>query len=146
MTILLKRAWAGLVISTAMLISLIVLLQRMDSDVWCWDESMEFTTYAIYGTGWLLFGLAVLLTRPRGSQVVMDERDSAIQRKALVIQMWVTFGTTLAWVNTLTDMYIEDCAVPIKYLWFIFWSILVVNLVAHSIGIIVGYWRANRHE
>ncbi len=146
MTIQLKRAWAALIIATAMLVSVVVLLLRMDTNLWCLDESTRHAMYGIFIVGGLLYGLVVLLMRPRGHQVQTDERDTVIRRKAMVVQWWAVFVTTLVWANALTKMYYEECAVPVKYLWFIFWSTVLISLIAQSAGIIIGYWKVDCHE
>lgn len=146
MTILQKRAWAGLIISAAMLTSLFVLLRRIDADVLCLPDSTHYTIYGILVVGGLFYGLVVWLTRSKGEQIQEDERDAVIRRKARNVQLLAIFFTTLLWANGLTEMYHEECVVPVKYIWFIYWSLVLVSVLGQAAGIVIGYWRMNRHE
>ena len=73
---------------------------------------------------------------------LMDERDRAILERAPAIQGAGTILTLAVWVIGLTERFHQAGAVPLFYLMLLFWSCLVVNLLALPIGVLMGYRRS----
>ena len=46
---------------------------------------------------------------------------------------------------TLTEVYREPRQVPVVFLSLIFMSVLIISILAQSLGILLGYWRMNRN-
>ena len=66
------------------------------------------------------------------------ERSSRIQWLAVIFSL-------VAWTISLTEVYREQGQVPIAFLNLIFVSILIISVLAQSLGILIGYWRMNRN-
>ena len=75
----------------------------------------------------------------------MDERDLAIMRRAPLIQLWAVLLSLVAWTIGLTEVYWNEGAVPVLFLYLIFFSGLMVSTIAQSLGVLIGYWRMNRN-
>jgi hypothetical protein len=71
----------------------------------------------------------------------MDERDSAILERAPAIQSVATVITLAVWVVGLGQRFHDAGAVPMFYLYLVFWSCLVVNVIGLPVGILIGYRR-----
>jgi hypothetical protein len=68
-----------------------------------------------------------------------------IRDRAPRIQWIVVIFTLAAWVIGLNEVYQETSLIPATYLYVMFMSVLVASWLALSLGIIIGYWRANRN-
>ena len=54
-------------------------------------------------------------------------------------------ATTLAaWMISLTEHFREQGAVPVVYLYLIFGSVILMNIISQAIGILLGYWMVAR--
>ncbi len=73
---------------------------------------------------------------------LMDERDRAILERAPAIQGSGTILTLAVWVIGLTERFHAPGSVPLSHLMLLFWSCLVVNLLALPVGILMGYRRS----
>jgi len=51
----------------------------------------------------------------------------------------------VVWTIALTEIYRDQGQVPITFLKLIFTSTLIISTLAHSFGILVGYWEMNRN-
>lgn len=49
--------------------------------------------------------------------------------------------TLAVWLIGLQESYRAEGAVPVFYLYLMFWSVLVVSLLAFPLGILLGYRR-----
>ena len=72
---------------------------------------------------------------------LVDERDQAILGRAPAVQGIAVILTLAAWMIGLVEHFHSAGAVPLFYLYLIFWSCLIVNLMALPIGILIGYRR-----
>lgn len=70
----------------------------------------------------------------------MDERDEAILARAHATQGPAILITMAVWTIGLTETF-RGVGVPTYFLFFVFWSVLVVHLMALPVGILVGYRR-----
>ncbi len=71
----------------------------------------------------------------------LDERDRAILERAPAIQSIATLVTLAVWVVGLTERFHEAGAVPLFYLYLVFWSCLMMNALGLPAGILIGYRR-----
>jgi len=101
-------------------------------------------------TGVLLFGIALFtafLVRVRlwlrREDGALDERDRAILKGAPSAQPGAMLITLAAWMIGLSETYRAAGHVPLVYLYLIFWSLLIVDLIALPLGILLGYRRAS---
>ena len=71
----------------------------------------------------------------------MDERDREILGRAPALQSAATLVTLAVWMVGLTERFHADGAVPLFYLYLVFWSCVVVNLLGLPVGVLLGYRR-----
>ena len=72
----------------------------------------------------------------------LDERDLAILEKAPALEGLPMILTLVLWVVGLQQTYWDQGAVPLVYLYLIFWSVLLVKALALPVGVLVGYRRS----
>jgi hypothetical protein len=80
--------------------------------------------------------LKMLVGRPNGA---LDERDRAILSRAPAWQHGLMFVTLAAWSTSLIVRFRADGAVPMVYIYLIFWSCWAASLLALPLGILIGY-------
>ena len=76
---------------------------------------------------------------------MVDERDKMILDRAPRIQWIAVVFTLAAWVIALNEVYQATDLVPAVYLYVMLMSVLIVSTLAQCLGILIGYWRANRN-
>jgi hypothetical protein len=113
-------------------------------DVWWSNDHVRLTA-----TGLLLAALGVFtywiarvrmwLMRDDGT---LDERDRGILSAAPAGQAPAMMVTLAAWMISLTETYQATHLVPSAFLYLIFWSLLMVSILASLVGILVGYRRS----
>jgi hypothetical protein len=138
-----KRAWLGLgigtVLSTAILAVLIIegVTAFYDDNVMRW-----LVTGLIVGilAAWAII-LAPVFSSVGRKKALYDERDKVIVRRASQVQLWGIIGSIVIWAIALTEVYWEEGEIPIVFPYLIFWSIMVVNMLAQAAGILIGYRR-----
>ena len=103
---------------------------------------MAFT--ALLLTIVLVFALLSLRLRAwlRRGDGMVDERDRAILSGSSGLQSGAVLTTLVVWVIGLTESFHAVGAVPLYYLNLVFWSCLVVNLLALPLGVLLGYRRS----
>lgn len=72
----------------------------------------------------------------------LDERDRAILGRAPSLQSAAMLVTLAAWMIGLVEHFHTAGAVPVFYLYLIFWSCWAVSLLAFPLGILLGYRRS----
>ncbi|MEZ4588484.1 MAG: hypothetical protein R2909_19060 [Gemmatimonadales bacterium] len=90
-----------------------------------------------------LFGLLSLrlsIWMRRGD--VVDERDRAILSGSHALRSVAMLVTLAVWLIGLMESYQAEGAVPVYWLYFVFWSVLVVSMLAFPLGILFGYRRS----
>lgn len=145
-----KRAWFGLTIGilwTA--VTIIVFITGGGVDEFTKNQSFRVLMDALF-VGWLIVYTIMMvsilaLRKPRKGKVAVDERDIAILNRAPLTQLWAVIISLVVWAVSLTEIYWDQGAVPIMYMYIIFFSSLVVSTVAQSLGILIGYWRMDRN-
>lgn len=76
------------------------------------------------------------------AEVTMDERDRLIMDRAPKIQLWAVFLSLVAWTIGLTEFYWGEGQIPVIVPYLVLMSTFIVNTLAQSLGILIGYWRA----
>ncbi|MFA5316270.1 MAG: hypothetical protein WC369_02465 [Dehalococcoidales bacterium] len=112
------------------------------------DRSFRLIMDIIF-IGGLLVYLALMasftsLRRTKKGEVKMDERDTAILQRAPLVQLWAVILSLVTWAICLTEIYWDEGAVPVIFLYLLFFSSLITSTLAQSLGILIGYWRMNR--
>jgi hypothetical protein len=72
----------------------------------------------------------------------LDERDREILEKAPRVEGGPMLVTLALWVVGLQQTFWSAGAVPLVYLYLIFWSLLMVKALALPIGVLIGYRRS----
>ena len=140
MTRLQKRAWWSLGIRLALTAAILVIFSIRGIAAYNEDPSMQHLVLALF-VGALL---ASLLVDPFSLQG-MDERDQLVVARAPRTQSVATLLTLAGWVTFLTISYRAAGAVPMVFLYLMFFSTLVANTLGLSGGILLGYRRMRRY-
>jgi hypothetical protein len=91
----------------------------------------------------LLGGVTIWLRRKAGREsTLLDERDRAILDRAPGIQGGAAILTLAVWTVGLVERFHEAGAVPLFYLFLVFWSCIVVYVLGLPLGILAGYRRS----
>jgi hypothetical protein len=139
-----KRAWWGLGVGLAFAVAFMLVFIFMGG-IETFDTNQTFRIIIdVLWVGGLVANLVILnlaLRRPG----MVDERDRMILDRAPRIQWLAVVFTLVAWVIALTEAYHETHLIPTAYLFVIFMSVLIVSTLAQCLGIVIGYWRANRY-
>jgi len=112
--------------------------------VW-WDSDpvrLTFTFILIAALlAYLVFtiGIRALETRDDGS---FDERDSTILGRSCAGVGGAMMTILVVWMITLTETYHETRLVPTYFLYLIFWSAVMTNVIASVAGILLAYRRS----
>jgi hypothetical protein len=139
-----KRALYSLVIGVVLAIALIMVF-ILKGDVTAFDEDPGFRliVYALWIGVPLVYLIIVNLTLRKPEQV--DERDKLIMGRAPRVQFLAVLFSLIAWVVVLTEVFRDQGQVPVIYLTLIMISALIISTIAQSAGILIGYWRMDRH-
>jgi len=139
-----KRALYSFVIGLVLTIVLIVVLVAQgDITAFERDPNLRLIMYAVLIGVPLIYLILVNLTLRKPTQV--DERDRLIIEKAVRAQWLAVIFTLVVWTIALTEIYRDQGQVPITFLKLIFTSTLIISTLAHSFGVLVGYWEMNRN-
>ena len=139
-----KRALISLLIGIVFTIALVVVF-LLEDDITAFnsDETLRWITYAALIGVPLTYLILIDLTLRKPTQ--LDERDRLIMLRSGRIQWMAVIFSLAAWMITLTEIYREPRQVPVVFLTLIFMSILIISILAQSLGILLGYWRMNRN-
>jgi len=138
-----KRALYGLVFGVIWAIALVVVF------IWkggaeAFDENAGFRIIIdVIWIGGLVLYLILFQTLRRPQQ--LDERDKSILEQSVRTQWLAVILSQVAWIIALTEAYYAKGGVPVIFLYLMFIFTLVVSTVAQTAGILIGYWRMNRH-
>ena len=146
-----KRAWWGLIIGILWAAATIAVFTTGGGvDEFTENQSFRIVMDVLF-IGWIIV-YAILMApilrfhRSGKGKVSVDERDIVILNRAPIIQLWAIIISLVVWAIGLTEAYWDQRAVPIMYMYIIFFSSLVISTLAQSLGILVGYWRMDRNE
>ena len=139
-----KRALLSLLIGLIFTIALIVVF-ILEGDVTAIDrdENLRWITYAALIGVPLSYLILIDLTLRKPTD--LDERDRLIMLRSGRVQWLAVIFSLAAWMITLTEIYREPRQVPVVFLSLIFMSVLIISILAQSLGILLGYWRMNRN-
>jgi hypothetical protein len=138
-----KRALYGLVFGIIWAIALVVVF------IWkggaeAFDENAGFRIIIdVIWIGGLVLYLILFQTLRRPQQ--LDERDKSILEQSVRTQWLAVILSQVAWIIALAEAYYAKGGVPVIFLYLMFIFTLVVSTVAQTAGILIGYWRMNRH-
>jgi uncharacterized membrane protein len=139
-----KRALYSFVIGLVLTIALIaVFVAQGDITAFERDQNLRLIMYAVVIGVPLIYLILVNLTLRKPKQ--LDERDRLIIERSSRAQWLAVIFTLVAWTIALTEIYHDQGQVPIAFLKLIFTSTLIISALAHSLGILVGYWEMNRN-
>lgn len=138
-----KRAWIGLAVGLVFAIALAAFF-IVKGDVTTFDDDLGFRliVYALWIGGLLAYLAVMNLTLRRPEQI--DERDRLIMDRAPKVQVSVLIITLIAWTIVPTEVYWDTGAVPVVFISIMFISVQIINTIAQSLGILIGYWRMNQ--
>jgi len=135
-----KRAWYGLGMGVIWVIAIAVVF-IVKGGIGTFHED---TGFRLIYSGLLIGGLiAYLLIMRKPGQV--DERDRLIMCKAPAVQLWAVIISVVIWMIALTESYWDEGHIPVVFPYLISNSLFIVNTLAHSIGILIGYQRGVSH-
>ncbi len=144
MTPLQKRAWLGLGVGVGM--SLAILSVFIARGVASFDDDlvMRAIAYVLCVGGLLVYAITLRIKRrkPGRPEVLLDERDEKIIKRATMVQLWAVLLSLFIWAIALTEAYWSQKSIPIVFVYLIAISGLIVNILAQAIGILIGYWRS----
>lgn len=139
-----KRASYSLVIGLVLTIALVaVLVAQGDVTAFERDVNLRLIMYAVMIGVPLVYLILVNLTLRKPTQI--DERDRLIIERSSRAQWLAVIFSLAAWMIVLTEVYRDQGQVPVAFLSLIFISILIIGMLAQSLGILLGYWRMNRN-
>ncbi|MCG6957546.1 MAG: hypothetical protein LJF04_16270 [Gemmatimonadetes bacterium] len=72
---------------------------------------------------------------------LLDERDREILGRAPAAQVAGMLVTLAIWIVGLAEHFHDSGVVPVFYLYLVFWSVVVVDLVGLPVGVLIGYRR-----
>ena len=135
-----KRAWYSLVIGVVWAIAIIVVfITKGGVTAYTADPVMRMILGALLIGGLIAYLVIMVTLRRKPSQV--DERDKLIMDRAPVVQLWAVFISLVVWSITLTEIYWDQGQIPVIFPYLILMSLFIVNVIAQSAGILIGYWR-----
>lgn len=143
MTPLQKRAWLGLGVGVGM--SLAILAVFIARGVTSFDDDLVLRgiTYVLCVGGLLVYAVTLRIKRrkPGRSEVLVDERDEKIIKRATMVQLWAVLLSLFIWAIALTEAYWGEKSIPIIFAYLIAISGLIVSIIGQAIGILIGYRR-----
>ena len=90
---------------------------------------------------YLVFYMAIRKLRAR-DEALVDERDLVILNRSGAGVGGAMMAVMAAWMIALVEAYNETGMVPSYYLYLVFWSLVMTNVIASLGGILLAYRRA----
>jgi len=138
-----KRALYGLTIGIVWAIAIIVVfITKGGVSAYTEDQGMRGILASLLIGGLLAYFITERLTLRKPGQV--DERDRLILGRAPVVQLWAVFISLAVWSIALTEIYWDQGQIPVIFPYLVFMSLFIVNVLAQSAGILIGYWRGGK--
>jgi len=146
MTPLQKRAWWGLAVGLAMALAATAVISIDGPVAYFDDDNLRLIVLAfIFGAlASYLFVVVPVGLRER-SRRELDERDQKVLTFAPNAQSVASLITVAGWSFALTELYRGTDGIPTGFMYLIFWTVFVVQAIAYSAGILLGYWFARSH-
>ena len=107
------------------------------------DFVMRAIAYVLCIGGLLVYVVTLRIKRrkPGRSEVLIDERDEKIIKRATMVQVWAVLLSLFIWAIALTEAYWSQKSIPIVFVYLIAISGLIVSILAQAVGILIGYRR-----
>lgn len=141
-----KAAWCGLIIGIATLLTITVILADKGAAEYWENDDLRTLVVAIFIGGVIAHPLVPLLFRLGAVQSGFgDERERSIESRGPLVQPPAILLTLAAWTVTLMFRFREAGAVPMVYLYLMFGSVILVMMITHSFGILLGHWIGQRY-
>ena len=90
---------------------------------------------------YLVFAQSVRALEARGDGS-FDERDAAILNRSCAGVGGAMMAVMAAWMIGLIESHIETRLIPSYYLYLVFWSLVMTNVIASLAGIVLAYRRS----
>lgn len=136
-----KRAWVGLAIAVVTTVVVTYLVASNGADEYWANDQLRLTVVLIFIGGLITWAVVpATLMLGRGERRNVDERDRAILARAPMVQQVAILLALAGWLIVLTERFRDQGAVPVVYLYLLFGSIILVNMMAQSLGVLLGYW------
>ena len=140
-----KRAWWSLLIGVVTGGTITLLLATNGAVAYWEHDSFRLTVTGIFIGGLVLHAIVLSSSVMRSKRSgTLDERDRQILNHAPNAQSAAVLLALAAWMICLTERFHDQGAVPVVYLYWIFGSVILVNIFAQAIGILLGYWLVAR--
>ena len=139
-----KRAWYALALGITFAGAIAAVFIAMGGvSAYTEDTAMRLAVSGLFVGFLALYGIVLFATRPGRGRVnaLMDERDKAVVRRALYVQLWAVIVSLVVWAIALTETYSDQGHIPVIFPTLIFGCALFVNALAQAVGILIGYWR-----
>lgn len=107
------------------------------------DDTLRLTFTILLLTILVAVGVPTLWIRSQATRRdgALDERDRAILGKAPAMQAVGMIVTLAIWTVGLSERFHDAGAVPVVYVYVVFWSCVVVDLLGLPVGVLAGYRR-----
>jgi uncharacterized membrane protein len=139
-----KRALYSLLIGLVLVAALVVVfIIKGGVTAFSDDDNLRYLTYGVLIGVPLVYLILVNITLRKPTQI--DERDRRIMDKAPQLQLGAIYISLAIWVIALTEVYQEIGQIPYIFVTLILFSTLIISSLAQSLGILIGYWRADRN-
>ncbi len=126
-----KRALYGLVLGVVWVIAVVLVFSAFRE-----DPGLRLILVVLFVGGII----ANFLVMRKPGQV--DERDKLIRDRAPNVQLLAVIIALVVWVRSLTQFYGDEGQIPVSFLDLMLYSLFIVNVLAQSLGILIGYWRS----
>jgi len=141
-----KRALLGFIIILATLGAAFVMVSNVGAEIYFNDDTIRLTVVAIFIAGLLAYTLVVPVSLlGMKSKGTLDELDEKVLAKAPSFQSAAMLIAYAAWAIYLTEAFHAAGDVPLVYLYLIFGTMVLANLLGHAGGILAGYWMSTCH-
>jgi len=133
------RAWWALGIALAVAVGLGLVVATRGAESWDASAGTRFAVYGLVLGGFAALGLLAEDTRRRIARgtLVLDERDETLLRAAPMAQVAALLVSQGVWTVVLTEAWRSEGAVPVVFLTVLFWSSIVVCMIALPLGVLV---------
>ena len=141
-----KSALYGLVISLSCAIAILILFIVKGATSYHEDASFRIIVTCLFLASFFPYGIMLKFTwrKSADGKINVDERDKKAMERAPSVQLFAVIITLVVWAIALTEVYWDQGQLPIAFPYLIFFSCMIINIIAHSAGILIGYWRIGR--
>ena len=146
MTSLQKRAWIALLLGLGLATAIVITIARVGPTAYFDDDDLRIVVlFFIFGMLASFLYVLVPTALKEGGRDALDERDKRILSIAPHAQAAACLMTVAAWTTVLTEAFRGESGIPTGFMHLMFWSVFIVYMLSHSIGILFGYWFAKDH-